>query len=79
MTTKLHCTFCGVSQDDCDVMIRGPAIEGAGVDAGICDDCVIVCAEIIGQDRSKKAIHAALGVPKRWGLCSDLKVRKVAP
>lgn len=41
--TKLHCSFCGKSQDQVDKIIAGP-------DVYICNECVALCSRIIEED-----------------------------
>jgi ATP-dependent Clp protease ATP-binding subunit ClpX len=43
---KLHCSFCGKSQDEVKKLIAGPMVY-------ICDECIELCNEII-QDEAKK-------------------------
>jgi len=43
---KLHCSFCGKSQDEVKKLIAGPMVY-------ICDECIGLCNEII-QDEVKK-------------------------
>jgi ATP-dependent Clp protease ATP-binding subunit ClpX len=45
-TMKLHCSFCGKSQDEVKKLIAGPMVY-------ICDECIELCNEII-QDEAKK-------------------------
>jgi len=45
-TIKLHCSFCGKSQDEVRKLIAGPMVY-------ICDECIELCNEII-QDEAKK-------------------------
>jgi ATP-dependent Clp protease ATP-binding subunit ClpX len=45
-TIKLHCSFCGKSQDEVKKLIAGPMVY-------ICDECIELCNEII-QDEVKK-------------------------
>jgi ATP-dependent Clp protease ATP-binding subunit ClpX len=45
-TMKLHCSFCGKSQDEVRKLIAGPMVY-------ICDECIELCNEII-QDEAKK-------------------------
>lgn len=40
---KLYCSFCGKSQDEVKKLIAGPTVF-------ICDECVILCVEIIVED-----------------------------
>ncbi len=46
---KLYCSFCAKSQDEVMHLIAGPAVY-------ICDECVVLCADIIHE---KRAIGAA--------------------
>ena len=45
-TIKLHCSFCGKSQDEVKKLIAGPMVY-------VCDECIELCNEII-QDEAKK-------------------------
>lgn len=40
---KLHCSFCGKAQDEVKRLVAGPGVY-------ICDECINVCNEIIGDD-----------------------------
>ncbi len=40
---KLHCSFCGKSQDRVRKLIAGPAVH-------ICDECVDLCNEILERE-----------------------------
>jgi hypothetical protein len=42
---KLHCDFCGKSQDQVKRLISGPGVY-------ICDECVELCHEIITEELS---------------------------
>lgn len=44
---KVHCSFCGVSNFDCDMLIASPLNQ-----AFICALCVEVCRDIVGVHRS---------------------------
>jgi ATP-dependent Clp protease ATP-binding subunit ClpX len=39
---KLYCSMCGQSQDEVKVLIAGPEIN-------VCDECVLLMAEIIAS------------------------------
>ena len=41
--SNLVCSFCGKSQDQVRKLIAGPTVY-------ICDECVDLCCEIIGED-----------------------------
>jgi len=45
----LICNFCGKEDYDVDFLLCGPAIY-------ICDECVILCAEILRDLRNERAI-----------------------
>ena len=47
---KLHCSFCGKSEDQVKKLIYGPG------GAYICDDCVRICAEIIDEEFGEESI-----------------------
>ncbi len=50
-----RCSFCGKQQNEVKQLIAGPG-------AYICDECVIICGEVIGEN-APKAGHPA-GLPK---------------
>lgn len=43
----LFCSFCGKSQETVRNLIAGPAVF-------ICDECVILCAEIVKEEDAKR-------------------------
>jgi ATP-dependent protease Clp ATPase subunit len=43
--SKLRCRFCGKSQRDVKYLIAGPTVH-------ICDTCVVLCVEIIEEDKA---------------------------
>ena len=43
---SLYCSFCGNSQHEVRKLIAGPH-------AAICDECIGLCADIIGEDVSQ--------------------------
>lgn len=43
-----YCSFCGKNGDEVIVLIAGPTVF-------ICDECVEMCRDIVGQYRIKKA------------------------
>ena len=40
---KLHCSFCGKSQDEVKKLIAGPSVY-------ICNECVDLCNDIIEEE-----------------------------
>ncbi len=48
---KLHCSFCGRSQDQVSMLIQGP-------DAFICDECIENCQSIINSSESSSKKQA---------------------
>lgn len=49
-----HCSFCGKSQHDVRKLIAGPSVY-------VCDECVMLCTEIINEDRRERQ-NAPTGV-----------------
>ena len=41
----LHCSFCGKSQHEVEVLIAGPGVH-------ICSECVDLCGEIVEDKRA---------------------------
>jgi ClpX C4-type zinc finger len=44
---KLHCSFCGKSQDDILKLIAGNNVY-------ICNECVVLCYEFLAEDHNHK-------------------------
>lgn len=44
----LYCSFCGKNQNEVKKLIAGPAVY-------ICDECIILCSEIIDEESEKDA------------------------
>lgn len=55
---KLHCSFCGKSQDEVRKLIAGPLVY-------ICDECVELCNEIIQEEvKREKFEYIRVSIPK---------------
>jgi ATP-dependent Clp protease ATP-binding subunit ClpX len=52
----LHCSFCGKGQQEVRKLIAGPTVF-------ICDECVELCVDIIGEESKSSAAHSRDGVP----------------
>jgi ATP-dependent Clp protease ATP-binding subunit ClpX len=50
----LHCTFCG--KDQHEVRIAGPTVF-------ICDECVELCMDIIGEENKSSLVKSRDGIP----------------
>lgn len=64
--SKLHCSFCGKSQQDVAKLVSGPEVY-------ICDECVELCVDIVKNDLqsdSKKSTSKELAKPKE--ICKTL-------
>ena len=64
----LRCSFCNKDQNDVQKLIAGPPmlIRDERVDLFICNECVEVCNDIIGND-DRVSRAGALGVKKSEG------------
>lgn len=57
-TIKLHCSFCGKSQDEVKKLIAGPMVY-------ICDECIGLCNEIIQEEVKKERFdYIKTSIPK---------------
>src|SRR5262245_25060865 len=65
--SKLHCSFCGKSQDDVRKLIAGPKVY-------ICDECVDLCNGILG--RESDAVPDASTPPQPIAACALCKLPK---
>jgi ATP-dependent Clp protease ATP-binding subunit ClpX len=52
----LHCTFCGKSQHGVRKLIAGPTVF-------ICDECVELCMDIIGEENKSSLVKSRDGIP----------------
>lgn len=46
---KLYCSFCGKCQDEIEKLIASPR------NITICNECVVLCVEIVNEERQKTA------------------------
>ena len=53
---KLHCTFCGKSQHEVRKLIAGPTVF-------ICDECVELCMDIVGEEKNSSLVKSQDGIP----------------
>lgn len=54
---KIHCSFCGKSQDEVDRIIAGPGVY-------ICNECISLCKGIIDEESEKIQIPELEDLPK---------------
>jgi ClpX C4-type zinc finger len=54
----LLCTFCGKSQHEVRKLIAGPTVF-------ICDECVELCMDIIGEENKSSLVKSRDGIPTR--------------
>ena len=52
----LYCSFCGKSQHEVGKLIAGPTVF-------ICDECVELCMDIIGEENKSCLVKSRDGVP----------------
>src|SRR5215813_8476336 len=52
----LHCMFCGKSQHEVRKLIAGPTVF-------ICDECVELCMDIIGEENKSSLVKSRGGIP----------------
>lgn len=65
-TMKLHCSFCGKSQDEVKKLIAGPLVY-------ICDECVELCNEIIKEEMKKEKFeYIRTSIPKPHEIMKQL-------
>ena len=53
---KLHCSFCGKSQDEVKKLIAGPNVY-------ICNECIALCGDIIEEEIEQKGVGGLAEVP----------------
>ena len=52
----LHCTFCGKSQHEVRKIIAGPTVF-------ICDECVELCMDIVGEEKKSSRAKSQDDIP----------------
>ena len=62
----LHCTFCGKSQHEVRKLIAGPTVF-------ICDECVELCMDIIGEENKSSLVKS------RDAMAAFVKSRSISP
>src|SRR5882724_10640524 len=63
--STLHCTFCGKSQNEVRKLISGPTVF-------ICDECIELCMDIIGEENKSSLVKSRDGVPAPKDICKVL-------
>jgi ATP-dependent Clp protease ATP-binding subunit ClpX len=61
----LHCTFCGKSQHEVRKLIAGPTVF-------ICDECVELCMDIVGEENKSSLVKSREGIPAPKEICKVL-------
>src|SRR5215475_11731704 len=51
-----HCTFCGKSQHEVRKLIAGPTVF-------ICDECVELCMDIVGEEKKSSLVKSQDSIP----------------
>lgn len=65
---EVRCSFCGKTQDEVDKLIAGPGVF-------ICDECVELCCDIIGQEPPKSDKTKDSGERKRLPKPMEIKAK----
>src|SRR5712672_3728222 len=52
----LYCSFCGKSQHELRKLIAGPTVH-------ICNECVELCMDIIGEENKSSLMKSRDGIP----------------
>ena len=60
-----HCTFCGKSQHEVRKLIAGPTVF-------ICDECIELCLDIIGEENKSSLVKSREGIPAPKEICKVL-------
>src|SRR5260370_25297044 len=53
---SLHCSFCGKGQHELSKLIAGPTVY-------ICNECVALCMDIIGEENKSSLMKSPDGIP----------------
>ena len=61
----LYCSFCGKSQHEPSRLIAGPTVH-------ICNECVKLCMDIIGEQNKASLVKSRDGIPAPKEICKVL-------
>jgi ATP-dependent Clp protease ATP-binding subunit ClpX len=61
----LYCSFCGKSQHEVRKLIAGPTVF-------ICDGCIELCMDIIGEDKNSSLVKSKDDIPAPKEICKVL-------
>jgi len=64
-TNTLYCSFCGKSQHELRKLIAGATVH-------ICNECVELCMDIIGEDNESRLVKSRDGIPAPKEICKVL-------
>jgi ATP-dependent Clp protease ATP-binding subunit ClpX len=67
----LCCSFCGKSQREVRKLIAGPTVF-------ICDECIELCKDIIGEENKSSLVKSRDGIPTPKDLTEDVVVEDFA-
>src|SRR5258707_161992 len=54
--SKIYCSFCGKNQHEVRKLIAGPTVF-------ICDECIELCKDIIGEENKSSLVKSRDGIP----------------
>jgi ATP-dependent Clp protease ATP-binding subunit ClpX len=61
----MRCTFCGKGQHEVHKLIAGPTVF-------ICDECVELCMDIVGEENKSSLVRSRDGIPAPKEICKVL-------
>jgi ATP-dependent Clp protease ATP-binding subunit ClpX len=61
----LYCSFCGKSQQEVRKLIAGPTVF-------VCNECVELCMDIIGEEDKSSLVQSSDGIPAPKEICKVL-------
>src|SRR5262245_63435714 len=61
----VFCSFCGKSQHELSRLIAGPTVH-------ICNECVELCMDIIGEEDKSSLVKSRDGIPAPKEICKVL-------
>src|SRR6266581_398422 len=68
----LYCSFCGKSQHEVRKLIAGPTVF-------VCDECVELCMDIIGEENKSSLVKSGDGIPAPKEICKVLDDYLIGP
>ena len=66
---SLHCSFCGKTEEEVERLIAGPGVY-------ICNECVMLCDEMLAEDPARRSYPGALTDVEEMNLLTPQQIKE---